>query len=371
MGRDSVATRHGRSYNLPVALANRGHAITSVMVDYHGSRTERRFYKEGVEWWTVRFFFPFLRIPRPLKCALAIGRAMVGAKPRVVIGGGDAFNVIFGYLAARYLGVGYVADLKDNYLSFRGTYWIPMIKRLYLYVLNKADHVICVSEPLANYIKAGCDGPVSVVANAVTKEFSRRLCTKEEARSRLGLPADAYLIGTAGRLTEARGFSVVGEAVDRLNESGFPVCLVVAGTGCREVSLRSTGRLYKMGILDPLDVAELFCSLDLGLIMNKDNRFGQFCYPQKFNEMRRCGLPVGAARVGIFEVGDLEGVSFTFEPDSPDDLARRIRRFFYVGTGEYRPVSVTWEDRAQQIEWILEEVLQTRERGRGCDFGGD
>jgi len=54
---------------------------------------------------------------------------------------------------------------------------------------------------------------------------------REEAKRRLGIPANRLLIGAIGRLSEEKGFDLLIAAVDRLLEQGFDVELRIAGEG--------------------------------------------------------------------------------------------------------------------------------------------
>jgi glycosyltransferase involved in cell wall biosynthesis len=93
----------------------------------------------------------------------------------------------------------------------------------------------------------------------------------EEARRRLGLEASDLVLGTVGRLVEAKGHRYMLEAVAILLERGLPCKLIVAGAGRLEETLRRLAA--EMGIEDRVlllgqrrDVPELYRAMDLYLM---------------------------------------------------------------------------------------------------------
>jgi len=118
-------------------------------------------------------------------------------------------------------------------------------------------------------------------------------------------------------------------------------------------------RFFDLGKLDSGGVAMLFRALDYGIVLNSASDFGATCYPQKFAEMRACGLHVIAARVGIFAAYDepADIVTATFDPDKPGDLAATLRGLDPT-LGE-RPTATLprWSEQAGKMAGIIRSVI--------------
>lgn len=185
--------------------------------------------------------------------------------------------------------------------SFHNRYCSPekpkMHRRLLNHVLGYwSDRIVAVSEAvLEDVVRYDHIAPakMQVIHNGVELERFRTSLSKEEARDKLQLPQEFFLIGAAGRLTEQKGHKVLIKAAS----SAGRVAVVVAGDGpCRgelDSLARSLGvRCFFLGRISPEQMPVFFRSLDL------------FCFPSLWEgfpsalvEAMAAGLPIIASDI--------------------------------------------------------------------------
>lgn len=140
---------------------------------------------------------------------------------------------------------------------------------------RRTDLVVAVSERLARQLDATVvrgRAPIVVIPNAVDTEAHRPQPDDGRLRTRLGISAEAPVLGSVGRLQPIKGYDVVIEAFARLVKSWTknapPPHLVVGGDGSERARLKALierhglqGRAHLLGWWN--DVAMLHVSFDL------------------------------------------------------------------------------------------------------------
>lgn len=119
-----------------------------------------------------------------------------------------------------------------------------------------------------------------VISNPIDIErFRPRPEFRMLSRERLGLPSDAKVIGSVGRLDKQKQPWKLLDTLSELHHSGVPAYLVLIGRGELETSLRNQAR--KLGLENYVlfagyvnDVENLFPALDLHLLLSKNEGFG-------------------------------------------------------------------------------------------------
>jgi glycosyltransferase involved in cell wall biosynthesis len=134
--------------------------------------------------------------------------------------------------------------------------WVHETRRTPLYYwidrlcLPHYELVICVSPDLRKRCLACGVRPKRCVLleNAIdTTEFSRCLTTRE-AKERLALPPDRFVIGAVGRLSAEKGFDLLIRATHQLLRTGRDVELRIVGEGEERSRLQS--------LIDELGIGE-------------------------------------------------------------------------------------------------------------------
>ena len=175
------------------------------------------------------------------------------------------------------------------------------------WALRRATLVIAVSAPLRKLaLDLGVDPErIAIIPNGVdARVFLPR--PRAQCRTELGLPLNRPLILSAGHLIELKGHHLVIEAVQRLNENGVPVLLLIAGgppgrgLATFEPYLRrmvADARLHDcVQFLGPVSqgrLADLMSAADVFCLAS--SREG---WPNVVHEALACGTPAVATNVG-------------------------------------------------------------------------
>jgi glycosyltransferase involved in cell wall biosynthesis len=126
--------------------------------------------------------------------------------------------------------------------------WVEQTSRTPLYywidrsTLRFYEKVICVSDDLyqmsrqAGVPKSRC----MLLENGIdVTDFSRRQ-TVAEAKAKLGIAPDRFLLGAVGRLSGEKGFDLLINSVDHLLSNGYPqLQLAIFGEGKEQASLQA------------------------------------------------------------------------------------------------------------------------------------
>lgn len=142
-------------------------------------------------------------------------------------------------------------------------------------VLNRyTDGILAVSQAVKDdIVRYEKVAPAKVTVLPLGGDF-RRLdvqLSREEAKERLGVSPSELVLGTVGRLVEAKGHRYMLEALASLLERGVPCRLLMVGGGRLEEPLRK--QAVEMGIENNVlllgnrrDIPELYRAMDLYLM---------------------------------------------------------------------------------------------------------
>ena len=140
---------------------------------------------------------------------------------------------VYGTAAAALAGVPcIVAELQNNRESVRRSY-SPGFRALEAFALRfLCDHVVCCSQAvLDSYARVfpGFGRKASVIHDAI--DITQPIPPRAQARQALGLPADAPIVGTIGRLVEQKDHDTLLRAASRLVALHPEALIVIAGYG--------------------------------------------------------------------------------------------------------------------------------------------
>jgi glycosyltransferase involved in cell wall biosynthesis len=355
-GRDLLDDRYGRVFELPAALARRGHTIRGVALSYRRRREcEYRWADiDRLTWYSVNL--------GPFGSGLCrymseLHRAALEFNPDVVWATSDSYHGMMGGWFSRRYGSPLVVDFYDNYESF-GASRVPGVVASLRAASRRAAAVTVVSSTLAERMgrRYRLSQSPYVIGNGVD---TRIFCPRDRsvARRQLGLPEEARIMGVVGTLARSRGIADVFEAFLHLAESHPKLWFVFAGERDQTPARYKHPRIRDMGILAPFDVPVLLSSLDVAVVSNIDSAFGRYCYPQKLMESIACGIPLVAAGVGEVARILAENPHALYRPGDSASLADAIRRMLV----DPRPVSIPvadWHERGGQLESVLSKQLR-------------
>lgn len=293
-GKDLVDDRFGRLYELPFGLASQGDEVRICALSYRRRRGADAGCFEGtsLEWRSLN------ALPMGLALhGLWLDEVNAGWRPDVVWASADMLQAVLAARWAKRHGIPLVIDLYDNYESF-GLSRLPGLAAAFRSACSQATALTVVSDPLAEYVRTTYRPPcqVTTVVNGVRGDLFRPR-DKVRARSALGLPQGARLVGTAGALTANRGISDLFDAFEMLSRCDEQLWLVHAGPTDR-TARRGLPRVIDLGMLPQQCVPDLLGALDVGVVCNRDSAFGRYCFPLKLHEMLSMRIPVVAAAVG-------------------------------------------------------------------------
>jgi glycosyltransferase involved in cell wall biosynthesis len=225
--------------------------------------------------------------------------------------------MLYGGLAGRRAGVPVLwhvrIDSKDPWLD-------PLLERL-------ADRIVANSAATAARFGGRAAGRVTVVPNGVDLAAFRPGLGGARVRGELGIPPEARLVGTVGRLHPVKGHDLFLRAAAEV-ATAFPTAhFLLVGGGEAEGELKALAA--QLG-LDPRvhfaghreDIPEILPALDCFVLASREEPFGRVLV-----EAMAAGLPVVAARVGGVPEIVLEGTTgLLVPPGDPAPLAAAIRQ---------------------------------------------
>ncbi|MDX1600394.1 MAG: glycosyltransferase [Anaerolineales bacterium] len=124
----------------------------------------------------------------------------------------------------------------------------PLVYRIFDGVAaRKTDRVIAVSEVLAEQLRRSIvkqKAPIQVILNGVDTAVFRPRPGSPELRTELSIPADAFVIGSIGRLEHIKGYDVMVRAYSLVKRilPDRPMVLLLAGEGSERENLEALAR---------------------------------------------------------------------------------------------------------------------------------
>jgi len=325
MGKDVIADRYARLYEMPFQLARLGHSVGGFCLSYQGhdeGNWEHDAQPGTLTWESCSL--GHLRVPALLAYPHRMLRRLHEFAPDLLIGASDIPHVALSAWLAKRLGIPYAVDLYDNFEGFgqaRIPGMVPALRR----AVRGAALVTTTSQPLKDLVidDYGAHGEVIAMPSTVDKSVFRPM-DRMSCRQSLGLPMGAKLIGTAGGLYRDKGVGTLYEAWNFIAHQRNDVHLVLAGPVDPGFPPPAGERIHHLGMLPHARTAELFNALDVGAICIRNTPFGRYCFPQKAYEMLACRLPVAAARVGAMTQLLANTSSGQYDADDAEGLARAL-----------------------------------------------
>jgi glycosyltransferase involved in cell wall biosynthesis len=205
--------------------------------------------------------------------------------------------------------------------------------------MRRADLVVTLGETMKAEIAArGVPADrILVVPNAVEDAFLAPLPDRGPVRDRLGLPADAVVIGLISTFVGYEGIDVLLRAGRILLDKGAPVRLLLVGDGVDRSALEQladdlgiraattfTGRVPFAA------VREYYSALDIFVTPRLDVRVAHMVTPLKPMEAMGSGLPLVASDVrALAEVIEPGATGLLAPPGDPEGLADALATLVY------------------------------------------
>jgi glycosyltransferase involved in cell wall biosynthesis len=346
MGRDLLTRPYGRFFYLPKLLAERGHDVRILLLDYRGGEPL------DVHAYGIRCISVPLKFHKPVLYTESIRRLVAESRPDWLIGLSDTYyGILAGHYGKRY-GVRVSVDAYDNYESYIS--WLKPLHWLWRNTLKSADLVTAAGPGLLEKMSYGRNNRPSVVVPMAADPIGFKPMEKEECRLQMGLPAKGKLIGYCGSMHRNRGVEVLFEAVELLQNTVPEAVLVVSGRISRDVNLPSS--VHSLGYVEDEKMPVLMNSLDCLAVLNRDSAFGNFSYPVKLYEAMSCRVPVVVTRTRSTEwiLGAMP--EYLVPPADPQSLCRALASSLRSGPVDFGAVP-DWQSSCDIMEQALLEDM--------------
>jgi sugar transferase (PEP-CTERM/EpsH1 system associated) len=228
-----------------------------------------------------------------------------------------------GLVAGRMARIPVIIHLEHGTLQTR-KYQI----RVQRFAWPRADRLLAVCSRLADRMSDTMNVPrssIHTIRNGVdVNRFGGQ--RRNEARLRLGLPADSLVVGTTGRLTDVKDHQNLLEAVRLLAASHPRLRCLIAGDGPLKPALESSIQALGLQAVVKLlghrqDVEMVLAALDIFVLSSQSEGL-----PMAILEAMASGLPIVSTRVGGIDEVVADGkTGLLVEPRSPDALMGAIR----------------------------------------------
>jgi glycosyltransferase involved in cell wall biosynthesis len=347
MGRDLVARPYGRFYYLPRCLAERGHDVTLLLLDYR-KQAPVDMRSEGIRWISEP-----LSPGNPGRYLSRLRRVLDAERPDWLIGLSDTY---FGILAQHYgqkCGVRSCIDAYDNYESYIS--WLKPLHGIWRRALSRADLVTAAGPDLLQHMCRQRNGRPAVVVPMAADPIGFRPMDQAECRASMGMPVNGRLIGYCGSLHKSRGVEVLFEAYTLLRATSPDVGLVLSGRRWRNVAVPESAR--SLGYIEDDRMPMLLNCMDTLAVINRDSAFGRYSHPVKLYEAMGCQVPVVVTETAATE-WILRGYpELLVPPADPRTLAT-----FLAAALERRRIAYSdlpdWQSSCDVLEGALLEQLQ-------------
>ena len=350
MSKDLLDDRFGRFREIPFELARKGHIVRGICLSYT-YRNEGWFSDGSVRWKSIN--------ADKLK-AIGLIRYLIttfilAKKSDVIWACSDSFYGVIGCWVSQIYGIPVVFDIYDNFGEFCVAK-IPLVKQLYHWAVRRSDAITCLSQAFKEYIQERFHRREGIypIEFAVRTDLFHPM-DKISCRRLLGLPSEAFIIGTAGELTPKRDVHLLIEAFLQLKRRHSSLHLALAGPLAPGLVIPEDPQLHYLGKLPFEKVPMLNNALDIAIVCYADDDFGKYCFPQKTREFMACDRPVVAANVGSLKNLFRETPQWLYIPGSAKSLSEVLERRMFDLSTRY-PSPTTWADLAAKIERIMKDL---------------
>jgi glycosyltransferase involved in cell wall biosynthesis len=233
----------------------------------------------------------------------------------------------FGALVAEVLNLPHVWHVREfGDLDYGFVY--DLGSSVFRWFLNRADHLLAVSDAIRQHVLADVDTPTKVIYNGVVSE-DRLLELRETARNTTDAPwkdEGVFTFAILGRIRDSKGQAQAVRAVHRLAEHDRSVRLLIAGEGERSSTKKLHRLCHELGIEDRVSflgyVAEpfdVYRSADAVLMCSSHEAMGRVTV----EAMAAMRPVIGRDAAGTSELVDHE-VSGLLYDGSAADLANSM-----------------------------------------------
>ena len=274
---------------------------------------------------------------------------------------------ILGRLAARLAGVPVVVHTVHGLPFFGYQSWL--VNGVYILAERTAGHwadgIVSVADDM---VEQACRAKVAprgkfttIYSGLETETFFRDPVRGYQARERLGIPRDAFVVGKVARLAPLKGHKFLLSALEQLMSRHENLWCLLVGDGVlrtdieQQLAKSSWGdRVRLTGLIEPCQVPQMLWAMDM--LVHTSLHEG---LPRAVVQGVLAGLPVVAFDLdGAREVIEQGRTGYLIRPGRVDDLAKALESVV-SGTGSVKaPSADVRASLAERFSWqrMVEEL---------------
>ena len=342
MGRDLVTVPYGRFFYLPKYLAERGHEVCLLLLDYeNGAPLDLR--RDGIRWISVP-----LSLRDPAAYIRHLRQLCGSFRPDWITGFSDTYYGILAVRYARKFAARSCIDAYDNYESY-----MPLMKPLHLLwrkALSGADLVTAAGPGLLQHMSRRRNGKAACVVPMSADPVGYMPMDPTDCRRQMNLPDDMKYVGYCGSMHRNRGVQVLFDAVEMLQARRPDTRLLVSGRSWKNVAIPASA--CHLGYIPDEQMPVLLNCMDLLTVLNRATSFGNFSYPVKLYEAMSCHVPVVATQTPATRWILRDHPDCLVPPADPEALCYRMEQCLQQGRVNYGEVR-DWQYGGALLEQAL------------------
>jgi putative colanic acid biosynthesis glycosyltransferase WcaI len=215
------------------------------------------------------------------------------------------FTALAGYLVSRLRRRPWVFELRDLWpesiraVGASDSRLLDFFERLELFLYRKADRIVALTNSFKkNLVSRGItDDKIDVVTNGVDLAKFNPDRVTFDARERLGIDEDAFLVGYLGTTGMAHGLETVLDAAELcLDQSNIRFLIMGQGAHRQSLETSATERcLTNVIFSDSMphdDIPSIYAALDMSLVHLRPDPLFKTVIPSKIFESMAMGCPI-------------------------------------------------------------------------------
>ncbi len=251
------------------------------------------------------------------------------------------FTAVAGYVVAKLRRRPWIFEVRDLWpesiraVGASNSRLLDLCERLELFLYRQSDRVVALTNSFKkNLVARGIPAAkIDVVPNGVDLEQFNRSRVTFDARARLGVSSEAFLIGYIGTTGMAHGLETLLDAAQRCLPEGN-IRFLVMGHGANRASLERSAReraLTNVIFSDSVphdQIPSYYAALDMSLVHLRPDPLFQTVIPSKIFESMAMGCPILMAVEGeAADIVDAAGCGICISSGDAQALAETVRRF--------------------------------------------
>lgn len=213
-----------------------------------------------------------------------------------------------------------------------------IFKKMERYVYQNASLAVSISTDVSTVLREKgyqnniCEIPLGVDE----KHFYISIDQKQEAKVKLNIPDDAFVVGFAGRLVEEKGVDLLLEAINQVKTIIPNIHLIVVGRGPLLTRMKELVSEFKMNenvhfVEDAIhgEMPMWFNCMDVHVLPSRTVSNWREQFGRVLIEAAACGVPsIGSTCGEIPTVLKSIGMDSVFEEENVEELAEQLEKMY-------------------------------------------